>query len=98
MFGQGRFSVRVMAAMTVLTIAAAYIATNQALAQVALLAGNHSPAIASLAAPSAARSDNVLTMRIILRPSNSAQLDNLLAQQQDSFVTAVPSMVQARRV
>lgn len=66
-----------------LTTVPPHFTTAQALGQVAMLAGNHSPAIDALVAPSDAPPDQMLAMRIVMSPSNRAKLESLLAAQQD---------------
>jgi len=52
-------------------------------AQVATLAGNHSPAVDQIASAASALGSQMLSMRIDLKPSHSDELAALLAAQQD---------------
>jgi subtilase family serine protease len=56
---------------------------RDACAQVAALAGNHSPAVDQIASAPNAPSGQMLSMRIDLKPSHRNELDALLAAQQD---------------
>jgi subtilase family serine protease len=58
-------------------------ATPTALAQVATLPGNHSPAIETLGFRNPAPPDQVLAMRVAIRPTHGVELKRLLAEQQD---------------
>lgn len=51
--------------------------------QMVPIAGNHSPSVEKLIAPKPAPTDTMLTMSIDLNPTNRAELERLLAAQQD---------------
>ncbi|HLX37430.1 MAG TPA: protease pro-enzyme activation domain-containing protein, partial [Candidatus Binataceae bacterium] len=56
---------------------------RDARAQVAALAGDHSPAVDQIANSANAPSDQMLSMRIELKPSHLEELNALMAAQQD---------------
>jgi subtilase family serine protease len=82
MFKSVRFLVLVLAMILMVSTNVPHIGA-EAWAQLSVVPGNSSPAIATLVGPSAAPPDQVLSMRIVMSPGNLSELETLLAGQQD---------------